>query len=191
MQTSLEPLPPDSADQNASRLRVNPARSDRYGSSDLADTWRSWLQTTTPVDIQQVEGMGAGIQADGLTMTYGDLKAVDNVSFEVRAGEFFGLLGPNGAGKTTALEMVEGLRKPKSGTVRIDGMDPGQRKPELMRRLGVQLQAASFFERLTAREQLDSFGALYGVAPGRTDEMLEHVGLVDKADIRTEDLSGG
>ena len=135
--------------------------------------------------------MGAGIQADGLTMTYGDLKAVDNVSFEVCAGEFFGLLGPNGAGKTTALEMVEGLRKPKSGTVRIDGMDPGQRKPELMRRLGVQLQAASFFERLTAREQLDSFGALYGVAPGRTDEMLEHVGLVDKADIRTEDLSGG
>ena len=57
--------------------------------------------------------------------------------------------------------------------------------------MSVQLQSASFFERLTAREQLDSFGALYGVTGSRTDEMLEHVGLVDKADIRTEDLSGG
>ena len=57
--------------------------------------------------------------------------------------------------------------------------------------MGVQLQASSFFERLTAREQLDTFGALYGVAAGRTDEMLEQVGLVDKADDRTEDLSGG
>ena len=57
--------------------------------------------------------------------------------------------------------------------------------------MGVQLQASSFFERLTAREQLDTFGSLYGVAAGRTDEMLEEVGLVDKAGIRTEDLSGG
>lgn len=124
-------------------------------------------------------------------MTYGGLKAVDDVTFDVAPGEFFGLLGPNGAGKTTTLEMIEGLRKPESGTVRIDGADPAKRAPSLMRRLGVQLQAASFFERLTAREQLDSFGALYGVAAGRTQEMLDHVGLVDKADVRTEDLSGG
>lgn len=135
--------------------------------------------------------MGAGITVESLTMTYGDLRAVDDVSFEVRPGEFFGLLGPNGAGKTTTLEMIEGLRTPGAGTVRIDGADPSKREPALMRRIGVQLQSASFFERLTAREQLDSFGALYGVAAGRTDEMLEHVGLVDKADVRTEDLSGG
>ncbi len=124
-------------------------------------------------------------------MSYGGLKAVDDVTFEVAPGEFFGLLGPNGAGKTTTLEMIEGLRRPHSGTVRIDGADPAKREPSLMRRLGVQLQAASFFERLTAREQLDSFGGLYGVAAGRTQEMLDHVGLVDKADVRTEDLSGG
>ncbi|KQV74289.1 ABC transporter [Aeromicrobium sp. Root344] len=135
--------------------------------------------------------MGAEITAEGLVMTYGDVRAVDGVSFTVASGEFFGLLGPNGAGKTTTLEMVEGLRKPQSGSVRIDDFVPSRREPELQRRMGVQLQASSFFERLTAREQLDTFGALYGVAAGRTDEMLEQVGLVDKADDRTEDLSGG
>ena len=131
------------------------------------------------------------IRAEGLVMTYGDVRAVDGVSFTVAPGEFFGLLGPNGAGKTTTLEIVEGLRKPQGGSVRIDDYDPGRREPALQRRMGVQLQSSAFFERLTAREQLDTFGALYGVAAGRTDEMLEQVGLVDKADIRTEDLSGG
>ena len=124
-------------------------------------------------------------------MTYGDVRAVDGVSFTVAPGEFFGLLGPNGAGKTTTLEMVEGLRKPQAGSVRIDQFEPWKREPALQRRMGVQLQSSSFFERLTAREQLNTFGALYGVAAGRTDEMLEQVGLVDKADDRTEDLSGG
>ncbi|WP_456695739.1 ABC transporter ATP-binding protein [Aeromicrobium sp. P5_D10] len=135
--------------------------------------------------------MGDAIRVEGLVMTYGDVRAVDGVSFTVAPGEFFGLLGPNGAGKTTTLEMIEGLRKPMAGTVRIGEHEPWKRAPELQRRMGVQLQSSSFFERLTAREQLDTFGALYGVASGRTDEMLEQVGLVDKADVRTEDLSGG
>ncbi|MET0930580.1 MAG: ABC transporter ATP-binding protein [Aeromicrobium sp.] len=135
--------------------------------------------------------MGLEIRADGLVMTYGDLRAVDGVTFTVAPGEFFGLLGPNGAGKTTTLEMIEGLRKPQAGTVRIGDHEPWKREPELQRRMGVQLQSSAFFERLTAREQLDTFGALYGVDAGRTDEMLEQVGLVDKADVRTEDLSGG
>ena len=135
--------------------------------------------------------MGVEIRAEGLVMTYGETRAVDGVSFTVASGEFFGLLGPNGAGKTTTLEMIEGLRKPQAGTVRVDQYEPWKREPALQRRMGVQLQASSFFERLTAREQLDTFGSLYGVASGRTDEMLEEVGLVDKADVRTEDLSGG
>jgi ABC-2 type transport system ATP-binding protein len=135
--------------------------------------------------------MGVEIKAEGLVMTYGATRAVDGVSFTVGSGEFFGLLGPNGAGKTTTLEMIEGLRKPQAGSVRIDQYEPWKREPALQRRMGVQLQASSFFERLTAREQLDTFGSLYGVAAGRTDEMLEEVGLVDKADTRTEDLSGG
>jgi ABC-2 type transport system ATP-binding protein len=135
--------------------------------------------------------VGVEIRVAGLVMTYGDVRAVDDVTFTVAPGEFFGLLGPNGAGKTTTLEMIEGLRKPQSGIVRIDDHEPWRREPALQRRMGVQLQSSSFFERLTAREQLDTFGALYGVAAGRTDEMLEQVGLVDKAAVRTEDLSGG
>lgn len=135
--------------------------------------------------------MGVEIRAEGLVMTYGDLRAVDGVTFTVAPGEFFGLLGPNGAGKTTTLEMIEGLRKPQAGTVRIDDHEPWKREPALQRRMGVQLQSSSFFERLTAREQLDTFGSLYGVPAGRTDELLEQVGLEDKAKTRTEDLSGG
>lgn len=135
--------------------------------------------------------MGARIEASGLAIAYGDLQAVDDVSFTVEPGEFFGLLGPNGAGKTTTLEIIEGLRKPDRGTARIDGFDPWKRDRELQRRIGVQLQASSFFERLTAREQLATFASLYGVEPGRVDALLEQVGLVEKASTRTEELSGG
>jgi ABC-2 type transport system ATP-binding protein len=135
--------------------------------------------------------MGLEIRAEGLVMTYGDVRAVDGVSFTVAPGEFFGLLGPNGAGKTTTLEMIEGLRKPQAGTVRIGEHEPWRREPQVQRAMGVQLQSSAFFDRLTAREQLDTFGALYGVPAGRTDEMLEQVGLVEKATTRTEDLSGG
>ncbi len=135
--------------------------------------------------------MGLGITATGLTMTYGDLRAVDDVSLDVRPGEFFGLLGPNGAGKTTTLEMIEGLRVPQAGSVRIGDHDPAVRDARLHRLIGVQLQASAFFERLTVREQIDTFGALYGVPAGRSDALLEQVGLVDKADVRTEALSGG
>ena len=124
-------------------------------------------------------------------MTYGATTAVDNVSFEVAEGEFFGILGPNGAGKTTTLEMIEGLREPDSGEITVLGERPWPRNAVLLPRIGVQLQASSFFERLTAREQIDTFGALYGVTAGRAEEWLERVGLVDKADTRVEDLSGG
>ncbi|MDN5852639.1 MAG: ABC transporter ATP-binding protein [Actinomycetia bacterium] len=135
--------------------------------------------------------MGAAIEVSGLTMRYGDLVAVDDVSFEVRSGEFFGLLGPNGAGKTTTLEAIEGLRTPMEGRVTIDGVEPSRRDPDLLRRLGVQLQSSAFFERLTVREQLDTFRRLYDVDASRVEAMLDHVGLNDKAGARTEDLSGG
>ena len=122
---------------------------------------------------------------------YGDLVAVDGVSFEVRRGEFFGILGPNGAGKTTTLEMVEGLREPDAGSVRLLGESPWPRNARLLPRMGVQLQASAFFEKLTAREQLETFGSLYGVDRQRIDEMLELVGLADKATTREDKLSGG
>jgi ABC-2 type transport system ATP-binding protein len=137
------------------------------------------------------DGPDTTIEVDGLVKRYGDLVAVDGVSFEVRRGEFFGILGPNGAGKTTTLEMVEGLREPDAGTVRLLGESPWPRNSRLLPRMGVQLQASAFFEKLTAREQLETFGALYGVDRARVEEMLELVGLADKATTREDKLSGG
>ena len=131
------------------------------------------------------------IEVVDLTMTYGDLTAVDNVSLEVGEGEFVGILGPNGAGKTTTLETIEGLRRPDSGTVTVLGLPVWPRNDALLPRIGVQLQASSFFERLTAREQIHTFAALYGVGGKAADEWLARVGLEDKADSRVEDLSGG
>ena len=134
---------------------------------------------------------GPAIVVSDIRKSYGDLRAVDGVSFTVAEGEFFGLLGPNGAGKSTTLEIVEGLRKPDSGSVRILGESPWPRNPKLLPKLGVQLQASSFFERLTSKEQLQTFGSLYGVSRSAAVDMLELVGLTDKADVQDVDLSGG
>jgi ABC-2 type transport system ATP-binding protein len=134
---------------------------------------------------------GSTIVAEGLRKRYGDLWAVDGVSFTVGEGEFFGILGPNGAGKTTTLEIIEGLRKPDEGSVRLFGEQPWPRNPKLLPRIGVQLQASSFFEKLTAREQLETFASLYGVSAGTAADMLELVGLADKANTRENKLSGG
>ncbi|WP_203930061.1 ABC transporter ATP-binding protein [Virgisporangium ochraceum] len=135
--------------------------------------------------------MTGTIEVQDLHKQYGDTRAVDGVTFEVQPGEFFGILGPNGAGKTTTLEIIEGLREPDSGSVSVFGTSPWPRNRSLLTRIGVQLQASSFFERLTAREQIRMFASLYGVAADRADEMLATVGLTDKADTRTEKLSGG
>jgi ABC-2 type transport system ATP-binding protein len=133
----------------------------------------------------------AAIEVIGLGKRYGDLVAVDDVSFTVGRGEFFGILGPNGAGKTTTLEMIEGLRRPDAGEVRLLGEATWPRNARLLPRIGVQLQASAFFERLTAREQIRTFAALYDVAPARADAWLDEVGLTEKAGTRTEKLSGG
>jgi ABC-2 type transport system ATP-binding protein len=127
----------------------------------------------------------------GLVKRYGELAAVDGIDLTVSEGEFFGILGPNGAGKTTTLEIVEGLREPDAGEVRVLGMPSWPRNSALLPRIGVQLQATSFFERLTAVEQLSTFAALYGVGARRVAEMLELVGLTDKAGTRADKLSGG
>src|ERR1051326_1752007 len=129
--------------------------------------------------------MPASIVVNDVRKWYGDTRAVDGVSFEVESGEFFGILGPNGAGKTTLLEIVEGLRQADSGEVRLLDMAPWPRNLALLSRIGVQVQATSFFERLTAREQIRTFAALYGMPDRRADEMLDVVGLADKAETRT------
>jgi len=135
--------------------------------------------------------MGAAIEVTDLAKAYGELQAVDSVTFDVGEGEFFGILGPNGAGKTTILEMVEGLRRPDAGTITLLGESPWPRNPGLLPRIGVQLQSTAFFERLTAREQIRTMASLYAVGPDVADGWLERVGLGDKSDTRVGDLSGG
>jgi ABC-2 type transport system ATP-binding protein len=131
------------------------------------------------------------ISVRDLRKSYADVAAVDGVSFDVQQGEFFGILGPNGAGKTTTLEMIEGLRKPDSGEVTVLGLAAWPRNKMLLPRIGIQLQASSFFERLTAREQIRTFASLYGVPAKNADDMLGTVGLTDQGGLRTEKLSGG
>jgi len=131
------------------------------------------------------------IEVHGLHKAYGEVRAVDGVHLTVPVGEFMGILGPNGAGKTTLLEIIEGLRTFDSGEVRLFDGVPGTRRATLARRIGVQFQASAFFERLTAREQIRTFAALYDVGPDAGDAWLDKVGLSPQAGTRTEDLSGG
>ncbi len=135
--------------------------------------------------------MPPSIVVEDVHKSYGETLAVDGVSFEVESGEFFGILGPNGAGKTTLLEIIEGLREADSGNVRLLGEPTWPRNKALLPRIGVQLQATAFFERLTTREQIRTFGALYGVSDEQSDATLDRVGLTDKAETRTAQLSGG
>jgi len=135
--------------------------------------------------------MPATISVRDLRKSYGQVTAVDGITFEVEQGEFFGILGPNGAGKTTTLEIAEGLREPDGGEITVLGRPPWPRNPALLPRIGVQLQASSFFGLLTAQEQLRTFASLYGVGAQRADAMLALVGLEDQAGTRTEKLSGG
>jgi ABC-2 type transport system ATP-binding protein len=130
------------------------------------------------------------IVVSDLRKSYGALKAVDGVSFEVREGEVFGILGPNGAGKTTTLEMIEGMRPIDGGTASVDGLDVAADPRAVKARIGIQLQSSSFFEELNLTELLDLFGHLYHV---KTDAaaLLAEVDLTDKAKSRPKTLSGG
>ena len=174
--------------RGAAVLALRPAGAGRAVAQGRRGSDQSRLNLPTPP--RQAEAVAA-IEVRDLAKTYGELRAVDGVTFEVSEGEFFGILGPNGAGKTTTLEMIEGLREPDAGSISVLGQSPWPRNRSLLPRIGVQLQASSFFERLTAREQLHTFAALYDVPSAEADAWLERVGMVDKADTRVEQLSGG
>ena len=132
----------------------------------------------------------AVIRVNSLRKTYGDLVAVDNVSFEVQPGEVFGLLGPNGAGKTTTVEVLEGLRKPDSGEVSVLGIDVIGHPDDLRPRIGVSLQTAALYPKLNVVEVLELFRSFYpGGRP--VDELVELMDLGEKRKARTQDLSGG
>jgi len=130
------------------------------------------------------------IEVKNLTKKYGDFTAVSNISFEVGENEIFGILGPNGAGKTTTLEMIEGLKRPTSGSIMLDGLDVEKETNAVKARIGVQLQASNFFESLSLVELIETFGAMYD---RKVDAMklLEEVQLTDKAKAQAKELSGG
>ncbi|MBI1886298.1 MAG: ABC transporter ATP-binding protein [Chloroflexi bacterium] len=127
---------------------------------------------------------------EGLTKRYGDLVAVDAISFEVQQGEIFGILGPNGAGKTTTLEMIEGLRTPDAGRITLLGLDAVRQRRKVQERIGVQLQSQALWPELRVDETLKVFGALF---PRRlsVDSMVERFALAEKRRSLVKDLSGG
>ena len=126
---------------------------------------------------------------------YGQITALDGVSFEVQAGELFGLLGPNGAGKTTLLSIVSCLLEPTAGEAFILGQKVSTRDRELRRSIGIVPQELAVYGELNARENLTFFGSLYGLSGSRLVDRVEHVlaavGLSDRAADRVERFSGG
>jgi ABC-2 type transport system ATP-binding protein len=130
------------------------------------------------------------IEVKNLTKKYGDLTAVNSISFVVHQGETFGILGPNGAGKTTTLEMMEGLKGITSGDVVLDGHNVRHEIRTVKSLIGVQLQSSAFFDGLNLKELLVTFASLYG---REVDPLvlLKQVQLEEKAKSKVKELSGG
>jgi ABC-2 type transport system ATP-binding protein len=135
------------------------------------------------------------LDIDHLSKSFGSLKAVDDLSFSVEAGEAFGLLGPNGAGKSTTMMMICGLLQPDGGEVRLEGHPLDRRQPASRLRLGVVPQDLAIYPDLTARENLMFFSGLYQLAGAqrlrKVDEALERVGLTARANDLANTFSGG
>ena len=135
------------------------------------------------------------ITAENLTKTYGDVAAVDGISFSVAAGESFGLLGPNGAGKSTTMKMIGGVTRRTSGNLRILGLDPDSHGPEVRAHLGVVPQQDNLDEELRVRDNLLVYGRYFGLPMSylrpKADELLEFAQLTDKAKSKVDALSGG
>lgn len=137
----------------------------------------------------------AAIEATGLGKRYGEVVAVDDLTFHVQPGEVYGLLGPNGAGKTTTILMLLGLSEPTTGTARVVGLDPAREPLEVKRRVGYLPDAVGFYGRLSGRENLAYTARLNGLesraAEARIDTLLAQVSLVDAADRPAEAYSRG
>ena len=123
------------------------------------------------------------------------IRAVDDVDFTARDGEITGLLGPNGAGKTTTLRMLYTLMRPDAGHVLVDGLDPARQPEDVRRRLGVLPDARGIYKRLTARENIEYFGRLHGLAAdvlaARIERLVVALGMQEFIDRRTEGFSQG
>jgi ABC-2 type transport system ATP-binding protein len=135
-------------------------------------------------------GDGIAVRVGQVFKHYGAVKAVDGISFEVARGEVFGLLGPNGAGKTTTVEMLEGLRSPDSGLLEVLGIDVARNPDDLKQRVGVTLQTAELYPKLTVVEVLDLFRSFYKRSLP-TRELIDFLDLGERRHAQTRQLSGG
>jgi ABC-2 type transport system ATP-binding protein len=126
-----------------------------------------------------------------LTKRYGDLLAVDDVSFTVRMGELFAFVGPNGAGKTTTVEIIDTIRPPTSGTVRLLGMDVTKRKRDILPRIGVLPQGFTSFDRITVTETIQYYARLFSRPKTDVEGLIDLVNLEDKSAELFQNLSGG
>ncbi len=134
--------------------------------------------------------MAPVLEVTDLVKCYGDLRAVDGVTFTVDEGEIFGMVGPNGAGKTTTIECLEGLRQPDGGRVSVYGIDPYEERRAVMERIGIQLQESDLPPRLRVREALNLFASFYAESVD-PEMLLERMGLQEKAKSPVTKLSGG
>jgi ABC-2 type transport system ATP-binding protein len=135
------------------------------------------------------------LDVSGLSKTFGQVRAVDGVSFSVAPGEIYGLLGPNGAGKTTTISMISGLLRPDAGRVLVEGADFWGDPARAQRIMGVVPQELDIYEELSGRENLEFWGRLAGlsakVARARAAELLESLALADRAKDAVKNYSGG
>jgi ABC-2 type transport system ATP-binding protein len=135
------------------------------------------------------------IHVQDLVKTFGEVRAVDGISFDVRAGEIFAFLGPNGAGKTTTIQMLTTLLRPTSGTIALDGIDPMQKPLEARRRFGIVFQDPSLDGELTAYENMELHGVLYHVPRrlrhDRIEALFKLFELWDRRQALVQTFSGG
>jgi ABC-2 type transport system ATP-binding protein len=133
------------------------------------------------------------LSVENLIVSYGSNKAVDNVSFSIKKGEIFGLLGPNGAGKTSTLSAIEGLVKPQSGNLLLEGTDMQKHSAEAKANMGVQLQSTSFQFELTIDQLIRLYAGLYNVQLAGSDILnsLKEIELENESGKRFKQLSGG
>ncbi|MEV4709413.1 ABC transporter ATP-binding protein [Actinoplanes sp. NPDC049316] len=137
-----------------------------------------------------MSGCEPAIEVVGLRKTYGKVRAVDGISFQVRRGEIYALLGPNGAGKTSTVEILEGHRRRSGGEVRVLGLDPGDGTRQFRERVGIVLQSGGIDAELSVREMVSLYAGLYA-RPRDVAETIERVGLTAKSRARARTLSGG
>jgi len=156
---------------------------------------RVFIHSHTKHWIKECNPLTGIIEAHNLRKTYGDLVAVDEISFSVKKGEVFGFLGPNGAGKTTTMKMIACVSPRSSGVLSVFGMDPDTQPAEIKQRLGVVPQETNLDPDFTCFGNLFTYSGYFDIpapaAKKRSDELLEFVQLQEKRDVEVEKLSGG